>query len=118
MEQCDFGVEHGIVPRGTLWGFVSRSFHWGSALRGIMWFYVNLLFGWSWKLCFPTYRRHGLDEFLELCEMVEVVAGHGFYDCGEGHGSALGMGDRFTGSTGRGVADQDQVPLAHGGEGG
>jgi hypothetical protein len=58
-----------------------------------------------------------LPQFLELGDVVEVVAGHGFYDGGEGHGAALGVGYGLLGCRCWGVADQDQVPLAHGGEG-
>jgi len=55
---------------------------------------------------------------LELSEVVEVVAGHGFHDGLEGHGSALGMGDGAIGRGGQGALKQDQVPLAESGEGG
>lgn len=65
----------------------------------------------SWRLfC-------GGDSF-ELLDVVDVVASHGFYDGSEGHGAAFRVGDGLGGSFGRGVADEDEVPLAHGDEGG
>ena len=57
-------------------------------------------------------------EALELGEVVEVVAGHGFDDGAEGHGAALGVSDGAAGGGGVGGFKQDQVPLAEGGEGG
>jgi hypothetical protein len=56
-------------------------------------------------------------QFLKLGDVVEVVASHGFDEGGEGHGAAFGVGDGLCGRCWRGVADEDEVPFAHGGEG-
>jgi len=59
-----------------------------------------------------------MGELLKLGDVVEVVAGHGFDDGGEGHGAAFWVGYGLCGRGWRGVADEDEVPFAHGGEGG
>jgi len=49
--------------------------------------------------------------------VVEVVAGHGFDDGLEGHGSALGVGDGAVGGDGQRGVDEEEIPMAEGGEG-
>ena len=60
--------------------------------------------------------RNELREFFELGEVVEVVAGHGFDDGLEGHGAALGMRDGLAGCLRQSVLNEEQVPVAQGGE--
>ena len=45
------------------------------------------------------------------------MAGHGFHDGGEGHGTALGVGDGLGRVRGQGGFDEEQVPAPDGGEG-
>ena len=56
-------------------------------------------------------------DFFELGDVVEVVARHGFYDGGEGHGAALGVGDWLVGVGRERGFDEYQIPAADGGEG-
>ena len=62
--------------------------------------------------------RKELHEPFELGEMVEIVAGHGFNDGLEGHGAALGMRNGFVGGGRQSALDEEQIPVAQGGEGG
>ena len=43
------------------------------------------------SLCFGS-SGAGYDEAFDLLKVVDVVAGHGFYDGPEGHGASLGVG--------------------------
>ena len=50
--------------------------------------------------------------------MIQIVAGHGFYDGLEGHFASFRVGGWFVGEGGQGGLDEKQVPVADGEEGG
>jgi hypothetical protein len=49
----------------------------------------------------------------KLLEMVDVVAGHGFYDGPEGHGAALGMGGGAMAFVAGDGCEEEKIPVAH-----
>src|ERR1017187_6490458 len=67
----------------------------------------------------PEQRHWAQDawrNFSQLAEMVEVVAGHGFYDGLKGHGAALGMDGRSGCGRGQSCVDESQIPPAPAGK--
>ena len=56
----------------------------------------------------------GCDEALNLLKVVDVVAGHGFYDGPEGHGAAFGVGGAAAAVVLRDCGEEEQVPVAGG----
>jgi hypothetical protein len=56
----------------------------------------------------------GCCKAFQLLEMVDVVAGHGFYDGPEGHGAALGMGGGAMAFVAGDGGEEEEVPVAHG----
>lgn len=68
----------------------------------------------------PRFRTWGTrvsgggGETFELLEVVDVVAGHGFYDGCEGHGAALGMSGLALAVGFGGGGDEFDVPVAGG----
>ena len=56
----------------------------------------------------------GGGEAFDLLKVVDVVAGHGFYDGPEGHGAALGMGGGAMAFVAGDGGEEEEVPVAHG----
>ena len=54
------------------------------------------------------------DEAFDLLKVVDVVAGHGFYDGPKGHGAALGVGCEAMPVILRDGGEEEQVPVAGG----
>src|ERR1035441_1942738 len=65
---------------------------------------------------FRSCCRSNTRNLSQLAEMVEVVAGHGFYDGLKGHGAALGMDGRPGCGRGQSCVDESQIPPAQAGE--
>ena len=63
-----------------------------------------------------TRRWSGVDrdEAFDLLKVVDVVAGHGFYDGPKGHGAALGVGGEAMPVILRDGGEEEQVPVAGG----
>ena len=53
-------------------------------------------------------------EAFDLLKVVDVVAGHGFYDGPEGHGAAFGVGGAAAAVVLRDGGEEEQVPVAGG----
>jgi hypothetical protein len=53
-------------------------------------------------------------EAFDLLKVVDVVAGHGFYDGPEGHGAAFGVGGAASAVVLRDGGEEEQVPVAGG----
>ena len=78
-------------------------------------------FGGDVRLCFADGIAGGLvggvcGEVFELTEVVDVVAGHGFDDGPEGHGAALRVGGGAVAVVLGDGGEEEQVPVAGGGE--
>ena len=56
----------------------------------------------------------GCDQAFDLLKVVDVVAGHGFYDGPEGHGATLGVGGGAVAVVLRGGSEEEQIPVAGG----
>jgi hypothetical protein len=56
----------------------------------------------------------GRNETFDLLQVVDVVAGHGFYDGPEGHGAALGVGGGAVAVVLRDGGEEEEVPVAGG----
>ena len=63
-------------------------------------------------------RALARSQSLELPEVVQVVASHGFNDSLEGHGAALGVSDGAVGGGGPCGGEEAKIPGAHRGEDG
>ena len=57
------------------------------------------------------------DQPLNLGQMVQVVAGHGFHNRLKGHGAALRMGNLDTRMLWQSIRQQKKIPAAEGSEG-
>src|SRR5258708_20127257 len=56
----------------------------------------------------------GCGQAFDLLKVVDVVAGHGFYDGPEGHGAALGVGGAAVPVVLRDGGEEEQIPVARG----
>jgi len=65
------------------------------------------------SLCFGS-SGASCDEPFDLLQVVDVVAGHGFYDGPEGHGASLGVGGGAVAVILRNGGEIEQVPVAGG----
>ena len=65
------------------------------------------------SLCFGS-SGASCDEPFDLLKVVDVVAGHGFYDGPEGHGAALGVGGAAMAVVLGDSREEEQVPVAGG----